>query len=153
MSISFTSLAVVFVFEIKVISTIDPAGTGTRIEIPSKSPSSFGKAFVTAIAAPVEDGTIFCAAALPSRRSFLLGPSTSAWLAVYPWTVLRIAFSIPSASSKIAISGLEAFVVQEAFEVISHTPNLSSFTPRSIVSPGKDPSPLLGAEITTFLAP
>ena len=76
--ISFTSSAVVFLFAIKVISTIDPAGTGTRIETPSNNPFNSGKASVTAIAAPVEEGTIFWAAALPSRRSFLLGPSTSA---------------------------------------------------------------------------
>jgi len=43
----------------KVISTIEPARTGTRREIPSKSPDRFGKALVTAIAAPVELGTIF----------------------------------------------------------------------------------------------
>jgi hypothetical protein len=43
----------------KVISTIEPAGTGTRIEMPSNSPLSSGNASVTAIAAPVELGTMF----------------------------------------------------------------------------------------------
>ena len=139
---------------INVISTIDPAGTGTRIEIPSNNPFNTGNASVTAIAAPVELGTMLQAAARPSLRSFLLGPSTNDWLAVYPWTVFNIAFSIPIDSWSMEISGDAAFVVQDAFDVISQVPNLSSFTPNNIVSPCIEPSPPFdGAEITTFLAP
>src|SRR3989344_1457581 len=80
----FTSCAEVERFATKVTSTIEPVITGTRIEMPSNFPESAGNALVTAIAAPVDEGTILCAAALPSRKSFLFGPSTSDWLAVYP---------------------------------------------------------------------
>ena len=75
-NILFISSTVVSLFVMKVISAIDPAGVGTRMLIPSKFPSHSGMALVTAIATPVELGTIFCAAARPSRQSFLLGPST-----------------------------------------------------------------------------
>jgi hypothetical protein len=43
--ISFTSSIVVSRFAIKVMSTIEPAGTGTRIEIPSKRPVECRKGF------------------------------------------------------------------------------------------------------------
>ena len=52
-----------------------------------------------------------------------------------------------------AMSGEAALVVQDALDVMSHVPNLSSLTPRSIVSPATEPSPLDGALMTTFLAP
>jgi hypothetical protein len=57
--IAFTSSFVVSFLEMKVISTIEPQTTGTRIEIPSKSHFSTGNASVTAIAAPVELGIMF----------------------------------------------------------------------------------------------
>jgi len=72
----FTSSTLVFLFEINVMSAIDPATDGTRIEIPSNLFSRFVMALVTAMAAPVVEGTIFCAPALPSLQSFLFGPST-----------------------------------------------------------------------------
>src|SRR6266446_816573 len=97
-----------------VTSAIEPAGVGTRMEMPSNLLARDGYACVTAIAAPVEDGIMLSAAALPSRMPFLDGPSTRACVAVYECVVLRIAFSIPTASSRIAMSGAAAFVVQEA---------------------------------------
>src|SRR4051812_2397435 len=107
------------------------------------------------MAAPVEDGTMFWAAALPSRQSFLFGPSTIDWLAVYEWTVLRIAFSTPRASSRIARIGEAAFVVQEAFEVISQVESLSSLIPMRTVAPSTPSTgaSFIGAVTTTRLAP
>ncbi len=75
--ISLISSTVVFFFEIKVISAIEPIATGTRIDMPSNFPSSDGYAYVTAIAAPVEEGTMFWPAERPSRKSFLFGLSIS----------------------------------------------------------------------------
>ena len=60
---------------------------------------------------------------------------------------------MPSVSSRIAISGDAAFVVQDAFEVTSQVPNLFSLTHIKIIAPGVPHSPLAGAEITTFFAP
>src|SRR3989344_6408967 len=70
--ILFTSSTVVFFLETKVISAIDPVIIGTRIAIPSKSPESFGKAFVTAIAAPEDVGTQLRPPARTSRRYCLI---------------------------------------------------------------------------------
>src|SRR3989344_4672067 len=52
--ISFTSSFVVGLLEINTISDIEPAITGTRNEMPSNLFASCGRAFVTAIAAPLE---------------------------------------------------------------------------------------------------
>ncbi len=62
--------------ETKVISTIDPDTIGTRIAIPSKSPLSLVNALVTAIAAPVDVGTILWPPARPSRILCLFTLST-----------------------------------------------------------------------------
>ncbi len=52
------------------------------------------------------------------------------------------------------MSGDAAFVVHDAFEVMSHVPNLFSLTDMRIVAPGTVPaSSFAGALITTFLAP
>ena len=45
-------------------------------DMPVSLPFSWGKTLPTALAAPVEEGMMFPAAALPPRQSFLLGPST-----------------------------------------------------------------------------
>ncbi len=139
----------------KVTSTIEPVMTGTLIETPSNFPARPVITFVTAIAAPVDEGTMFIAAALPSRQSFLFGASTRAWLAVYPCTVLRIAFSIPIASSMIEITGLAALVVQDALEERLHVERESSFNPMRTVTPStvEPGSSFAGAERTTRLAP
>src|SRR3989344_3518088 len=57
---------------------------------------------------------------------------------------------MPRASFMIAITGLAAFVVQDAFEVTTALSNRSSFTPMRMVAPS---SPFAGAVITTRFAP
>jgi len=53
-----------------------------------------------------------------------------------------------------AITGLAALVVQEAFDEILHLANFSSLMPRSTVdSLSSFGTSLAGAEMTTFLAP
>ena len=52
-----------------------------------------------------------------------------------------------------AATGEAAFVVQEPFEVILHTLNSSSFTPRRIVFWSGPSSSLAGAVMTTRFAP
>ena len=59
------SSAEVFRAAIKVMSEIEPTGTGVRIATPSNLPYSRVRALVVAIAAPVEAGARFTAAALP----------------------------------------------------------------------------------------
>ena len=49
--IELTSSVVVFLLEMKVMSTIEPTTTGTRIDMPSKRPCSCGNALVTAMEA------------------------------------------------------------------------------------------------------
>ena len=65
--ISFISSTVTFLLATKVMSAIEPAGTGTLMEIPSNFFSSSLTTRVTAMAAPVVEGTMFCAAARPRR--------------------------------------------------------------------------------------
>src|SRR3989344_274137 len=145
-----TSSTVVARLETNVMSTIEPTTTGTRTAMPSNFPISLGYASAVALAAPVEDGTRFCAPARPRRKSSAAGPSTMDCVAVYAWTVFSTARSMPIASSSIPISGLAAFVVHDAFEVMLQVPNFSSLAPIKIVSA---PSPFAGAEMTTCLAP
>ena len=59
-------------------STADPSGTGTLHAIPSNFPSSSGKTFPTALAAPVDVGIIFSAAARDLLKS-LCGTSANLW--------------------------------------------------------------------------
>lgn len=47
----------------------DTFDTGTRNAIPVNFPFNLGKTFPTAIAAPVEEGIIFCNAPLPPLQS------------------------------------------------------------------------------------
>jgi hypothetical protein len=94
---------------------------------------------------------MFCAAARPSFQSFLDGPSTIDWLAVYACVVLRSALSIPSFSLSIAMSGLAAFVVHDALELTWQVLNFSSFTPTRTVAPPV--SSFTGALMTTRFAP
>ena len=49
---------------------------------PDNLPSSSGRAFATAVAAPVVEGTMFCAPPLPRRQSLASGPSTIFCVAV-----------------------------------------------------------------------
>lgn len=66
----------------KVISEIEPMATGVRIDTPSNLPSNWGRAFVVAMAAPVDEGTRFIAAARPILGSLLDGASMRDWEAV-----------------------------------------------------------------------
>src|SRR5688500_2334259 len=99
------------------MSAIDPTGTGARIATPSNFPRYSGSALVVAVAAPVLGGTRLAAAARPRRRS-LSGRSTSAWLAVYAWIVVMVAFRRPSRRPTISITGVMQFVVQLAHEMM-----------------------------------
>ena len=80
--ISLISSTVVGRFEINVMSAMEPETTGTRTARPSNFPSSSLMALVTAIAAPVVEGTMFCAPARPRRQSLASGPSTIFCVAV-----------------------------------------------------------------------
>jgi hypothetical protein len=55
-------------------STIEPTGTGTRIESPDSLPARFGSTRPIALAAPVVVGTMFTPAAR-ARRGSRCGPS------------------------------------------------------------------------------
>src|SRR5438132_7212129 len=131
------------------MSAIDPTGTGARIATPSNLPWYSGSALMVAFAAPVLAGTRLVAAARPRRRS-LLGRSTSAWLAVYAWIVVIVAFRMPSRRPRISITGVMQFVVQLAHEMMLALPS-AVLTPWTTV--GTSSPPLSGAERMTNLAP
>jgi hypothetical protein len=77
------SRAVVGRSDARTIAESEPATTGTRIATPSNRPASAGIARVTAIAAPVEAGTMLTAAARPRRMSApRAGASIRLWMAV-----------------------------------------------------------------------
>jgi hypothetical protein len=80
----------------------------------------------------------------------LLGRSTSAWLAVYAWTVVIVAFRMPIRRPRISITGVMQFVVQLAHEMMlaPPAPVLTPWTTVGTLSP-----PLSGAERMTNLAP
>src|SRR4030095_4145671 len=130
------------------MSAMDPTATGARTARPSNLPWYSGSARVVAFAAPVVDGTRFVAARRPRPRS-LSGRSTSAWLAVYAWTVVMVAFRTPSRRPRISITGVMQWVVQLAQEMMV-APSLARFTPWTMV--GASPPPI-GAERITCLAP
>src|SRR5207344_2244951 len=97
-----------------------------------------------ALAAPVVDGIRFNAAVRPPFQSFLLGPSSVFWVAVYECTVVISPSSTPKPSfSNTCTIGARQLVVQEAFDttwcwLASYLPSL---TPMTIVGQ----SPLAGA--------
>ena len=62
-------------------------------------PLSCGRTLPTAFAAPVEEGIMLPAAALPPRQSFLLGPSTVFCVAVVECTVVIKPSLMPNFSS------------------------------------------------------
>src|SRR3954447_18122001 len=103
-----------------------------------------------ALAAPVEVGTMFSAAARARRRS-LCGPSCRFWYWVYAWIVVIRPFSIVNASFRTLASGAMQFVVQDAFEisVCFWASYRSWFSPITTVRS----SFFGGAEMMTFLAP
>ncbi|EKF32290.1 hypothetical protein MOQ_003863, partial [Trypanosoma cruzi marinkellei] len=56
-------------------STTDTFGVGTRNAMPASLPFRAGITFPTALAAPVAEGMMFCAAPRPPRQSLCDGPS------------------------------------------------------------------------------
>ncbi len=98
-------------------STIEPVGTGARIDIPSTFPLRSGRTTPIARAAPVEVGIRLIAAARARRRS-LCGRSRIRWSFVYAWIVVMKPRSIPYASFSTLAIGAMQLVVQEAFETM-----------------------------------
>merc|ERR1740129_1743911 len=72
----------------------------------------------TALAAPVEEGMMFCDAQRPPRQSLppREGPSTVSCVAVIAWTVVISPSTKPNFSCTTLVSGARQFVVQDAFE-------------------------------------
>src|SRR5690606_3049027 len=118
--------------------------------IPVNFPLSSGITLPTALAAPVEDGMMFCPAPRPPLQSLAEGPSTVFCVAVVACTVVIRPSSIPQLSLTTFAKGARQLVVQEALETktISGV-NLDSFTPITNIGV----SSLEGADITTLLAP
>merc|ERR1719326_945080 len=112
-----------------------------------------GYALATALAAPVEDGTMFAEAARPARQSapFML-PSTESWEAVVACTVVMRPCLMPNFSLMVLTSGARPLVVHDAQETtaIDSVSYSSSFTPTTRVGVSGS---LAGAEMMTFLAP
>ena len=78
-------------------STIEPVGTGARIDMPSTFPLRSGSTTPIARAAPVDVGIRLIAAARARRRS-LCGRSRMCWSFVYAWIVVMKPRSIVYAS-------------------------------------------------------
>merc|ERR1719382_458927 len=99
-------------------STTDTSGVGTRNAMPVSFPFTEGRTLPTALAAPVEDGMMFCEAQRPPRQSLppRLGPSTVSCVAVMACTVVMRPSTRPNFSCTTLVSGAKQFVVQEAFE-------------------------------------
>jgi hypothetical protein len=98
-------------------STIEPVGTGARIDIPSTFPFRSGSTSPIARAAPVEVGMRLIAAARARRRS-LCGRSSTFWSFVYAWIVVMNPRSIRYASWRTFATGATQLVVQDAFETM-----------------------------------
>merc|ERR1719359_2738226 len=74
-NLSISSIDVSFA-AVKVKSTTDTSGVGTRNDMPVSLPFTAGMHSPTALAAPVADGMMLHAAARPPRQSLFDGPST-----------------------------------------------------------------------------
>ncbi|CVM36710.1 Uncharacterised protein [Streptococcus pneumoniae] len=91
---------------------------GTRMAKPSSLPFSSGMTSPMALAAPVEVGTMFWAAARARRRSFLCTLSCRFWSPVYAWIVVMMPSTMPNSSLRTFAIGARQFVVHEAFETM-----------------------------------
>merc|ERR1712194_474176 len=121
---------VVDFFNRQVRSTTDTSMVGTRNAIPVSDPARDGITFVTALAAPVEDGMMFPDAARPPRQSLREEESTTACVAVIACTVVIRASSIPNSSLIALTIGAKPLVVQDAHDTKFSEPSYSpSFTP------------------------
>merc|ERR1740123_2455510 len=105
-------------FNRQVKSTTDTSGVGTRNAMPVSLPFTSGITFPTALAAPVDDGMMFCDAQRPPRQSFPPrdGPSTVSCVAVMACTVVMRPSTIPNLSWMTLVKGARQLVVQEAFD-------------------------------------
>merc|ERR1719476_551258 len=99
-------------------STTDTSGVGTRNAMPVSLPFTEGRTLPTALAAPVDDGMMFCEAQRPPRQSLPPrdGPSTVSCVAVMACTVVMRPSTMPNFSCTTLVSGARQFVVQEALE-------------------------------------
>merc|ERR1719510_2530218 len=88
-------------------STTDTSGVGTRNAMPVSLPFTEGRTLPTALAAPVEEGMMFCDAQRPPRQSFppLEGPSTVSCVAVIACTVVMRPSTRPNFSCTTLVSG------------------------------------------------
>merc|ERR1719284_2124303 len=111
-----------------------------------------GYAFATALAAPVDDGTMFAEAARPARQSApFMEPSTVSCEAVVACTVVMRPCLMPNLSWIVFTSGARPLVVHEAHETTDIEVSYSSWlTPTTRVGVSAS---LAGAEMMTFLAP
>merc|ERR1712139_741803 len=112
----------------QVRSTTETSGVGTRNAMPVSLPFKAGKHLPTALAAPVEEGMMFCDAHRPPRQSLppRLGPSTVSWVAVIACTVVISPSLMPKFSWTTFASGAKQFVVQDALETTVSVPGLYS---------------------------
>merc|ERR1712187_589783 len=99
-------------------STTETSGVGTRKAMPVSLPLTAGKHLPTALAAPVEEGIIFCEAQRPPRQSLppREGPSTVNCVAVIACTVVIKPSTMPNFSCTTLVNGAKQFVVQDAFD-------------------------------------
>merc|ERR1719244_130983 len=103
----------------------------------------------TALAAPVDDGMMFCPAPLPPRQSLPLGPSTVFWVAVTACTVVIKPSIRPKLSLMTFANGAKQLVVQDALETTWRLLSYFSWlTPITNIGASAE-----GAEMITFLAP
>merc|ERR1719245_2320719 len=102
----------------QVKSTTDTSGVGTRKAMPVSLPFTSGITLPTALAAPVDDGMMFCDAQRPPRQSFPPrdGPSTVSCVAVMACTVVIRPSTIPKLSWTTLVRGARQLVVHEALE-------------------------------------
>merc|ERR1719487_1162653 len=111
-----------------------------------------GNALATALAAPVDDGTMLHAAARPARQSApFIEPSTVNCEAVVACTVVMRPCLMPNLSWMVFTSGARPLVVHDAHETTAIDVSYSSWlTPTTRVGVSAS---LAGAEMITFLAP
>mmetsp|Transcript_4948 Transcript_4948/g.14803 ORF Transcript_4948/g.14803 Transcript_4948/m.14803 type:complete len:391 (-) Transcript_4948:157-1329(-) len=150
LSTALTSSAKVFFSTWMTRSTTDTFGVGTRRAIPVSLPSRLGTTRATALAAPVDVGTMFRAAALALLMS-LWDASRSLWSPVYECVVVISPLTIPNFSSRTLAKGARQLVVHEAFDtILAFMSRSCSFTPTTWVGMSL---PLAGAVMRTFFAP
>mmetsp|Transcript_2043 Transcript_2043/g.4924 ORF Transcript_2043/g.4924 Transcript_2043/m.4924 type:complete len:264 (-) Transcript_2043:111-902(-) len=119
--------------------------------MPLSLPFICGSTCATALAAPVEVGTMESAAAR-ARRMSRCDASRMRWSPVYECVVVIVPLTIPNLSSSTLTNGARQLVVHEALEMMGACGSNSSsaLTPMTYVGMS---SPFAGAVMSTFLAP